>query len=212
VTVDGAGAEAGGSITKHLVRLALAAVGGAIVLSAYTAYRIWDQGQRDESRPADVIVVLGAAQYNGVPSPLFAARLDHAIALYHDGVAPILLVTGGKGRAGDITTEAEAAATYAVAHGVPEEAILVEDRGRNTLESLRSVGAMLRERDLTSAVFVSDRTHMLRVLRMARDQDIASYGSPTTTSPTESNVVEQVKDTVHEIGGLAVYFLAGAGI
>jgi uncharacterized SAM-binding protein YcdF (DUF218 family) len=202
----------GAAVTLNVARLLLAAAAGTILVGLYTTYRIWDQGLRDDSRPADAIVVLGAAQYNGTPSPLFRARLDHAIALYHDGIAPILVVTGGKGREGDITTEAEAAMAYAVAHDVPASAILVEDRGRTTLESLRTVGSMLRERQLASAVFVSDRSHMLRVLRMARDQGIIAYGSPTTTSPTESSLSEQAKDTIHEIGGLALYFLTGTGL
>jgi uncharacterized SAM-binding protein YcdF (DUF218 family) len=199
-------------MTLNVTRLLLAAAAGTILVALYTTFRIWDQGLRDDSRPADAIVVLGAAQYNGTPSPLFRARLDHAIALYHEGIAPILVVTGGKGREGDITTEAEAAMAYAVAHDVPASAILVEDRGRNTLESLRAVGSMLRERQLQDAVFVSDRSHMLRVLRMARDQGIAAYGSPTTTSPTESSLSERAQDTIHEIGGLALYFLTGTGL
>ena len=199
-------------MTRNLVRFLLAALAGTILVGLYMTYRIWDQGNRDDARPADAIVVLGAAQYNGTPSPLFRARLDHAIALYHEGIAPFLVVTGGKGREGDITTEAETAMAYAVAHEVPASAILVEDRGRNTLESLRAVGAMLRDRQLHAAVFVSDRSHMLRVLRMARDQEITAYGSPTTTSPAESSLSEQAKDTIHEIGGLGLYFLTGTGL
>ncbi len=199
-------------MTRNVGKLLLAGAAGTIIVGLYTTYRIWDQGGRDEARPADAIVVLGAAQYNGAPSPLFRARLDHAIALYHEGIAPILVVTGGKGREGDFTTEAEAAMAYAVAHDVPASAILVEDRGRNTLESIRTVGSMLRDRQLDAAVFVSDRSHMLRVLRMARDQGMTAYGSPTTTSPSESSLSEQALDTIHEIGGLALYFLTGTGL
>ncbi len=199
-------------MTRNVAKLLLAGVAGTILVGLYMSYRIWDQGSRDEARPADAIVVLGAAQYNGAPSPLFRARLDHAIALYHEGIAPILVVTGGKGREGDITTEAEAAMAYAVAHDVPASAILVEDRGRNTLESIRTVGSMLRDRQLDAAVFVSDRSHMLRVLRMARDQGMTAYGSPTTTSPSESSLSGQAQDTIHEIGGLALYFLTGTGL
>jgi uncharacterized SAM-binding protein YcdF (DUF218 family) len=199
-------------VRLNVTRLLVAAVAGTIVVAGYTSIRIWEQGLRDDARPTDAIVVLGAAQYNGAPSPLFQARLDHAIELYHEGIAPILVVTGGKGREGDTTTEGDAAMAYAVAHDVPSSAILVEDRGRNTLESLRTVGSMLRERSLHQAVFVSDRSHMLRVLRMARDQGIDAYGSPTRTSPTQSSLSEQAKDTIHEIGGLALYFLTGTGL
>jgi uncharacterized SAM-binding protein YcdF (DUF218 family) len=119
-------------------------------------------------------------------------------------------VTGGK-LPDDRTTEAAAARAYAVAHGVRPEAILVEDQSRTTLEQLRTVSEMLRDRGLRSAVLVSDRTHMLRSLRIARDQGIEAYGSPTTTSPVESNVVDQVRATGHEIGALVLYFLAGTG-
>lgn len=195
---------------RDLTKIGLAAVTGLVLAVGYTTYRIWEQGGRDEARPADAIVVLGAAQYNGTPSPLFQARLAHAVKLYKDGIAPIFIVTGGK-LPDDRTTEAAAARAYAVAHDVPAEAILVEDTSRTTLEQLRTVGEMLRERGLRSAVLVSDRTHMLRSLRMARDQGIEAYGSPTTTSPVESNFIDQVRATGHEIGAIGVYFLAGTG-
>ena len=195
---------------RDLIRLGLVGVAGGLFVVGYMSYRIWDQGGRDEARKADAIVVLGAAQYNGTPSPLFEARLAHAVQLYKDGIAPIFIVTGGK-LPDDRTTEAAAARAYAVAHGVRAEAILVEDQSRTTLEQLRTVSEMLRDRGLRSAVLVSDRTHMLRSLRIARDQGIEAYGSPTTTSPVESNVVDQVRATGHEIGALALYFLAGTG-
>jgi len=86
-----------------LARLILAAGIGACAVAVVATVRIWDQGQRDERRPADAIVVMGAAQYDGRPSPVFAARIDHAIDLFHDGIAPRLIVTGGKAD-GDRTT------------------------------------------------------------------------------------------------------------
>ncbi|HET9520272.1 MAG TPA: YdcF family protein [Candidatus Limnocylindrales bacterium] len=195
---------------RDLAKIALAGLTGAFVVAGYTTWRIWDQGGRDESRAADAIVVLGAAQYNGVPSPIFAARLAHAVDLYHGGIAPVLVVTGGKLPA-DRTTEAAAARDYALANGVPDEAILVEDAGRTTLESLRSVAGMLEDRGLRSAVFVSDRTHMLRVLKIARAEGIQAYGSPTTTSPSESSPIDRLRATIHEIGALGVYFVGGTG-
>ncbi|MFL5777040.1 MAG: YdcF family protein [Chloroflexota bacterium] len=193
-----------------IVRVGLAGLAGLLLVVAYTTWRIWDQGGRDDGRPADAIVVLGAAQYNGVPSPIYRARLDHAVDLFDEGLAPALIVTGGK-LPGDRSTEAEAGRRYAVRHGVPAEAIIVEDTGRTTLESLRTVGAMLRDRGLHSAVFVSDRTHMLRVLRIARDQGIDAFGSPTRTSPIDTNAGERVRATLHEVGALGLYFLAGTG-
>jgi uncharacterized SAM-binding protein YcdF (DUF218 family) len=193
---------------RDLIRLGLLALAGTVVITGYATFRIWDQGERDERRPADAIVVLGAAEYDGRPSPVFRARLDHAVALYKAGLAPFLVVTGGKA-SGDRTTEAAVAREFAIGHGVPEAAILVEDHGRTTLESLRSVGDMLRRRGLHDAVFVSDRAHMLRVLRMARDQGLTSFGSPTTTSPIDAEVGSRVDATVHELGALAFYFITG---
>jgi len=193
---------------RLFARLVIAGLIAGFAIGGYAAYRIWDQGNRDERTPADAIVVMGAAQYDGRPSPVFAARLDHAIALYHDGVAPRLIVTGGK-REGDRTTEAATARSYAIEHGVPENAILSEDASRTTLQSIRRVAALMRDKDIGSAVFVSDPSHMLRVLRMASDEGIAGYGSPTRTSPLERDPVARVDAIVHELGALAVYFVSG---
>ena len=193
---------------RLFARLVIAGLIAGIAIGGYAAYRIWDQGNRDERTPADAIVVMGAAQYDGRPSPVFAARLDHAIELYHDGVAPRLIVTGGK-REGDRTTEAATARSYAIEHGVPENAILSEDASRTTLQSIRRVAALMRDKDIGSAVFVSDPSHMLRVLRMASDEGINGYGSPTRTSPLERDPLARVDAIVHELGALAVYFVSG---
>ena len=194
---------------RDLIRLAGAACLGIALVGGYATYRIWSQGHTDEERPADAIVVMGAAQYNGVPSRVFAARLDHAVALYFAGIAPRIVVTGGKAE-GDRTTEADAGRAFAVALGVPPEDILLEDQSRTTLESIRAVSVLMAANDAHSAVFVSDRPHMLRVLRMASDVGIIGWGSPTRTSPIEDNLVSQVDATVHELGALAYYFLTGA--
>ncbi len=154
-------------------------------------------------------MVLGAAQFDGTPGGVFEARLRHAVDLYNAGLAPYLIVTGGK-LPGDRTTEAATARAWAIANGVPEDAILGEDKGRNTLASLEAVGRIMRDNDLTSALFVSDQTHMLRVLRMASDQGIVAWGSPTQTSPTDSDEGRRRKAMVHELAGLVAYYV-GAG-
>lgn len=195
-------------MARDLIRLAGAVCLGVALAGGYATYRIWAQGQRDEERPADAIVVMGAAQYDGRPSKVFAARLDHAIALYFADVAPRLVVTGGKAE-GDRTTEAAAGRAFAIELGVPPEDILVDDRSRTTLESIRSVAALLDANDAHSAVFVSDRPHMLRVLRMAADEGMTAWGSPTRTSPIEGDLAGQLEATVHELGALAFYFLTG---
>jgi uncharacterized SAM-binding protein YcdF (DUF218 family) len=193
---------------RALARLILLVAAIGLVLAGYAAYRIWDQGNRDEQRPADAIVVMGAAQYDGRPSPLFAARLDHAIDLFHAGIATRLIVTGGK-QEGDRTTEAASARAYAVSHGVPDDAILAEDNSRTTLQSIRGIATLMHDERLRTAVFVSDPSHMLRVLRMASDEGIEAYGSPTRTSPLERDPVRRVDAIVHELGALAIYFVSG---
>jgi uncharacterized SAM-binding protein YcdF (DUF218 family) len=188
--------------------LLLGALIGGFVAFGWATYRIWDTGNHDDRQPADAIVVLGAAQYDGRPSPVFEARLDHAVELYKAGLARYFVVTGGKA-VGDRTTEAATARAFAMSRGVPASAILEEDRGRTTLESLDGVAALLRDHRLTSAVFVSDRTHMLRVLRIASDRGIAAFASPTTTSPTDSTFISRADAIVHELGALTLYFVSG---
>jgi uncharacterized SAM-binding protein YcdF (DUF218 family) len=192
------------------VRLIVVGGAAAVLAAGFATLRIWQQGNQDERRDVDAIVVLGAAQYDGRPSPVFEARLDHAVALWRTGLADAFIVTGGK-VPGDRTTEAAVARQYAIDRGVPAEAIIGEDEGRNTLASLRAVAAMLEERSMTSALFVSDPTHMLRVLRMADDLGIEAFGSPTPTSPVQADLGRRVRATVHELGALAVYLLAGGG-
>ena len=191
-----------------MVRLLVAMLLGAVVAFGWASFRIWQTGNRDDRPTSDAIVVLGAAQYDGRPSPVFRARLDHAIDLYKGGVAKYLIVTGGKAQ-GDRSTEAATARAFALRKGVPDAAILVEDGGRTTLESLHAVATLLRDHQLASAVFVSDRTHMLRVLRIARDQGITAFGSPTATSPTDATLASRADATIHELGALALYFVSG---
>jgi len=191
-----------------VVRLLVAMLLGAVVAFGWASFRIWQTGNRDDRPTSDAIVVLGAAQYDGRPSPVFRARLDHAIDLYKGGVAKYLIVTGGKAQ-GDRSTEAATARAFALRKGVPDAAILVEDGGRTTLESLHAVATLLRDHQLASAVFVSDRTHMLRVLRIAHDQGITAFGSPTATSPTDATLASRADATIHELGALALYFVSG---
>jgi uncharacterized SAM-binding protein YcdF (DUF218 family) len=153
----------------------LASIVGVIVYS-----------QRDESRPAQAIVVLGAAQYVGHPSPVLRARLDHAIALWRGGLAPVLIVTGGRGPR-DTTSEGEASHLYALRQGVPDTAILVETHGRTSVESMRAVADMMHDRGMTTAILVSDPFHMLRLKVLASRLGLTPYTSPTRTSPISAN-------------------------
>ena len=139
-------------------------------------------GNHDSARHADAIVVLGAAQYAGRPSPVLEARLDHAIRLYRRGIAPRLIFTGGKAD-GDITSEAETSKRYARRNGVPDSAILLESESRSTTEQMHAVARMTRTRSYADVVLVSDRFHMLRLLLTAWKLNLKAYGSPTRSSP-----------------------------
>lgn len=196
------------SAVREVALVGLALVAGAGLVMAWATFRIWQRGEQDERPRAGAIVVMGAAQYDGRPSPVFEARLRHAVDLWLDGVAPYLVVTGG-GRPGDRTTEAATARAYALANGVPASAILAEETGGTTFESIRSVAAILQARDIRSAVFVSDRAHMLRVVRMAKDRGITAYGSPTTTSPSDATWNARLDAVIHELGALVLYAVTG---
>ena len=167
-------------------RAALGAVGLALGVWALSALMVLYWGTREEARKADAIVVLGAAQYVGRPSPVLRARLDHAIDLYRRGYAPVLVVTGGVGE-GDTTSEAAVGRRYARKHGVPDSAILAEEHGRTTTESLYAVSAMLHERGHTRVILVSDPFHVLRLRVLAGRLDLDAYTSPTRTSPISAS-------------------------
>lgn len=193
---------------RTVLLLLVGALLASIGLVSYMAYQITAQGQKDERRAVDAIVVLGAAQFNGTPSDVFLARLEHAVELWKAGLASYFVVTGGK-LPDDQTTEAATARRYAIRHGVPEAAILSEDRGRTTLESLEGVAALFRQHGLTSGLFVSDETHMLRVLRMGTDLGIEAWGSPTRTSPADRDPARRQRSMIHELAGLAAYYVGG---
>ena len=162
----------------------------AIWLVSVSAVVMWSS--RDEARPAQAIVVLGAAQYAGKPSPVLRARLDHALDLWNRHLASLLILTGGTG-AGDTTSEAAVGRNYARRHGVPDSAILEENAGRTTSESMRAVAGMLEVRGLQSALLVSDPFHMLRLRILARRFGFTPYTSPTQTSPISPNREERWK-------------------
>lgn len=154
-------------------------------------------GRRDEARPADAIVVLGAAQYQGKPSPVLRARLDHAIGLYKDSVAPALIFTGGVG-VGDTISEAEVGRRYAIRAGVPASRILIERAGLSTKESMRTVAGFMKSRGMQSAVLVSDPFHMLRLRIVAAQLGIRAYSSPTRSSPIRLDSAEEWKHVFRE--------------
>ena len=148
--------------------------------------------QQDERRPVDAIVVLGAAQYNGRPSPVLRARLDHALSLYRDEAAPRIIVSGGVGR-GDTISEAVVGRRYLLAHGVPDDAVVAQAEGRTTMVSMSAVAAWLRPRGLRRVLLVSDPFHMFRLRLEARRTALEAYTSPTESSPISDNPVLELR-------------------
>lgn len=144
----------------------------------------------DQARPAESIVVLGAAQYDGHPSPVLRARLDHAVDLWNRHMAQIVILTGGRGP-GDTTSEAAVGRSYVKRHGVPDAAILLENEGRTTRASLIAVSRMLSNRGMKTAILVSDPFHMLRLWILSRRLGFTPYTSPTRTSPISPNREER---------------------
>lgn len=159
-----------------------------LVLVTATGVAVWNAAHTDDAsrvQQADVIVVLGAAQYQGTPSPVFAGRLQGAKILFEDGRAPKVLVIGG-GQPGDETTEAEAGRQYLVDAGLPDEAVVAIPEGNTTLESLQATATYMDSAGLRSAFLVSDPWHNLRIKRMAADLGIVPYVSATWHSAAVS--------------------------
>lgn len=171
-----------------LVRLLVAGpvVVWALSLGAVVVWAKWDAAKR-----VDAIVVLGAAQYAGRPSPVLKARLDHAVELWKRGYAQWFVVTGGTG-SGDTTSEAAVSRRYVMRQGVPEPAILSETVGRSTDASITGVASLMRERHLHTAILVSDPFHSLRIHILARHYGIDAVTSPTRTSPISANRMESI--------------------
>lgn len=164
------------------LRRTLAGIGAvtavAIVYLIVTAVQVWQVGRHDQSGPVDAIVVMGAAQYDGRPSPQLQARLDRALELYEEGLAPRIAVTGGS-MPGDRFSEAQASRRYLEQRGVPPEAITGEDRGRSTWESLHALSEVLEPLDVTSVLLVSDPFHLLRVRLSAAEAGFTALTTPT---------------------------------
>ena len=181
---------------------------GVIVVVGYVAVHIWWVARHDTHPPSDAIVVLGASQYNGRPSAVFAARLDHAKALYDEHVAPRIITVGGK-LEGDAFTEARAGQNYLVAHGVPGNAILPVESGNDTLQSVRAVADRFRARGWHSAVIVTDPWHCLRARTMARDAGLDAQTSPETSGPLFSSRGTEVRYIVRETVAYIYYSIFG---
>ncbi|MEM8621490.1 MAG: YdcF family protein [Actinomycetota bacterium] len=185
-----------------VVVVGLLAVGA--MYYAFSLWQVWSTGRADEARPVDAIVVMGAAQYDGRPSPQLEARLDHVVALWPGGFTDTVVVTGGKQPA-DRFTEAETSAAYLIDRGVPEEAIVLEDVGRSTIQSLDGVSQLLP--DDSSVLIVTDPYHALRAKLIAEDAGLDAYVSSTPTSIVTGS--SSLQRHLREAGGIAAGRIIG---
>lgn len=191
---------------RRLRVLALVVV-ALMAYPAWLAFQIWSQSHEDELHGADAIVVLGAAQYDGRPSPVFRARLDHAAYLYEEDFSARVIVTGGK-RPGDRFTEAEAGRNYLAGRGIPVEDITGEDEGRTTLQSLRKVRQIATQEDIDTVLLVSDPLHSERIKRMANDLGFEeTYASWASYAQLQRSRETKAKELLREVASLLVYEL-----
>ncbi len=166
-------------VTLRVVVAAVALIG---LYLAVTFVQVWWTSRQDDATEAQAIVVLGAAQYDGTPSPVFKARLDHALDLYEQGLAPTIVVTGGN-QPGDRFTEATAGANYLLENGVPDEDIRREVDATNSWESLAAVARILDDEGVDEVILVSDPYHSYRVGQIAGELGMTPHLSPTRSSP-----------------------------
>jgi len=165
-------------------------LGGAVIYGAILAY-VWYVSRLDQRHRVDAIVVLGAAHYNGKPSRVLRARLDHAVELYEARLATVIVVTGGMAE-GDRVSEATVSSKYLSERGIPMDAIVVRPVGRNSRESVAAAAEWLDDHDMHSVLLVSDPFHMARLVAESKANDLQAWVSPTRTSPISSRPLEEV--------------------
>ena len=198
---------------KLLVKIVAALVAAVVLYLAVTFVQVWRAARNDQARPAEAIVVFGTAQYNGVPSPVLAARLDHAVELYRKQLAPVIVVTGGN-QPGDQFTEATASANYLIKRGVPDDDVLREVSGTSSWQSLAAAASFLEDRSISDVLLGSDPFHSLRIRAMASELGLEGRSSPTKTSPIRgmSEARYMARETVAVALGRVVGFRRQASI
>jgi uncharacterized SAM-binding protein YcdF (DUF218 family) len=194
-----------------MARVVGAAVLALLLLVTSTALAIWWNARQDSRPRSDAIVVLGSAQYNGVPSSIFQARLEHAKSLYEAGVAPVVVTVGGK-ETGDQFTEAEAGRDYLANAGVPRDSLLAVPEGVDTLQSMQAVANVFDERGWHSAVLVTDPWHAMRAQKMADDSGIDATSSPTRQGPAVQTRTTQFRYILRETAAYLLYRATGQSV
>jgi uncharacterized SAM-binding protein YcdF (DUF218 family) len=183
---------------------------GVIITVTITIYFVYLYGQirdvavRDEAQPADAIVVMGAAQYNGHPSPVLRARLDHAFDLYRHGLAHAIITTGSYGPDPNFS-EAQVSTKYLVQRGVDVASIVTDQGSGSTYDSIQAASGLLKAKGWKSALVVSDGFHLYRVQKMFRDEGILAYTSPAPNSPIEIEASQRFWHSLREVVLFSAY-------
>jgi uncharacterized SAM-binding protein YcdF (DUF218 family) len=200
-------------VVRLAIRVGAVLVAAVVLYMVVTFVQVWRASSRDEAREVEAIVVLGAAQYDGRPSPVLRARLDHAAELYERGLAERVVVTGGK-QTGDRVTEATVSADYLARRGVPESSILREVKGRTSWQQLAAAAHFLRDRGITKVLLVSDGFHAARIAAIADELGLEAYTSPAPDSPIRGvrKVTYVGRETLAVAAGRLLGFRRMAGI
>lgn len=193
---------------RWIWRTALLLIAGAVIYVMWVAGHICWVAGHDDRPDSDAIVVLGAAEYNGTPTSVFAARLQHALALWHLGVAPRIITVGG-GEPGDVTTEAQAGRAWLLAHGVRGGAVDALPTGHDTLQNVRAVAGEMKARHWRSAVVVTDPWNSLRARTMLSDQGIADSTSPAHAGPAVGSTGTDLRYVARETEAYIYYQIFG---
>lgn len=175
------------------------------IFAAVVYWRIVDQSEKDETRPADAIVVFGAAEYDGRPSPVYKARLDHAAQLYHRGLASMVIITGGSGK-DPLFSEGVVGREYLKTLGIPDSQLIAETQSPDTAESARRVATIMYANNLHSCLAVSDGYHIFRIKHMLGREGVIVYGAPRPNSRPQTFWKRQ-ESVWHEIGSYTVWLL-----
>jgi vancomycin permeability regulator SanA len=191
-------------VRRFLRRLVLGVLLVAALVIGGTGFRVWQVARGDDRTTADVVLVLGAAQYAGTPSKILEARLRHAMNLYDEGVAPYILTTGGN-KPGDTYTEASAGVRWLTEQGVPKNRIIAVGEGNDTLGSLKAAAKSIHDRGWRTAVIVSDPWHSLRARTMASDVGLDAWTSPTHSGPIVQTRQTQIRYIFYETAALLYY-------
>lgn len=184
-------------ITRWWVRLLIIVVGLLVLLLVTTSVQVIETASRQEVHPADAIVVFGAAEYSGRPSPVLRARLDHAFDLFRKGVAPVVITTGGAAEDPHYS-EGGVGRDYLMRRGIPERSLIAETQGRDTSESAARVGVIMRANKLHSCIAVSDAYHVFRIRKLLEHEGIAPVYTAPRLDTRPHSILQRAQSALRE--------------